>query len=95
MDRRTTFRARLMPALAMLAGALTPAQMLAEVNKKTGDDRTLSMVEAQYYLGEYLLAQGKPLDAKAAFEQVRASAIAMYNEYVGAVVELGLMAKPK
>lgn len=83
------------PALAMVAGALAPSQMLAEVNKKAGDDRELSMVEAQYYLGEYLLAQGRQDEAKAAFEQVHASGVSMYNEYVGAEAELKLLAKGK
>lgn len=79
------------PALAMLAGILTPEQMFAEVSRKTGDDQALAMVEAQFYYGEYLLSQSRKTEAKAAFEKVRDSGVTFYIEYSGAIHELKLL----
>ncbi|MBI5899334.1 MAG: hypothetical protein HZB40_08935 [Rhodocyclales bacterium] len=77
------------PALAMLVGALSPEQMLAEVEKKLGDERELNMTEALFYLGQQRLLQGQPALARTAFEQVRQKGITMYIEHVAAGFELG------
>jgi len=77
------------PALAMLQGALTPEQMLAEVNRKHGDELQLTLVEARFYLGELYLAQGRSREARALFQQVLDSGIRNYNEYLASTIELG------
>lgn len=79
------------PALAMLVDAITPAQMLAEVNAKRDEDRELCMAEALYYLGQYHLIHGDKAAAKKAFQGVRDSGVSMYNEYVAAQFELQLL----
>jgi len=82
------------PALAMLVGALSPEQMLAEVEKKTGDERELNMTEALFYLGQQRLNQGQPTLARTAFEQVRQKGITMYIEHVAAGFELSAKTMP-
>lgn len=81
------------PALAMLIGALSPEEMLAEVNKKQGDERELTMTEALFYLGQHLLNQGRNAQATEAFQQVRAKGITVYIEHVAAGFELNGSAK--
>ncbi|NTV11877.1 MAG: tetratricopeptide repeat protein, partial [Zoogloea sp.] len=77
------------PALAMLAGVLTPEQMLDEVSRQKGDERELNEAEAYFYLGQHRLNQGQPQQAKEAFEKTRAKGITMYLEHVAAGFELG------
>ncbi|CAG0931799.1 Lipoprotein NlpI [Rhodocyclaceae bacterium] len=77
------------PALAMVLGALTPEQMLAEVQKKTGDDRELTLAEAWFYAGQHYRAQGELARAREAWERARAQGVTMYLEHVAAGFELG------
>ena len=76
------------PALAMLVGDLTPQQMLAVVDNLQGDERTLVLAEAWFYLGQWQLGQGRVEAAREAFEKSRAQGITGYHEHVGAGFEL-------
>ncbi len=77
------------PALAMLAGKLTPDEMLAQLNSQLkGDERELALAEAWFYVGQYHLTQGRTAEAKAAFEKTREKNITMYSEHVAAGFEL-------
>ncbi len=79
------------PALAMLAGALTPEQVLTEVARKTGDERELTMTEALFYLGQHHLVQGRKSEARDAFQRTRAQGITMFIEHMAAGFELDKM----
>ena len=83
------------PALAMLAGALSPDEVLAQVDRKQGDDRELALAEAWFYIGQYQLNRQQPELARDAFEKARAKGITMYVEHIAAGFELArLGAKP-
>lgn len=76
------------PALAMLAGVITPEAMQEELKRKTGDDFELSQVEGMYYLGQLYLIQGKPDLAIKEFKKLREKGVTMYTEHVAAGFEL-------
>jgi len=76
------------PALGMVAGLLTPEQLIEVVNKKQGDDRELTLAEAWFYVGQYHQNRGDLARAKEAYEKVRALQITMYIEHVAAGFEL-------
>jgi lipoprotein NlpI len=82
------------PALAMLVGALTPQQLMAEVDKKQGDDRALTLAEAWFYVGQHHFAQGRLEDAKQAWRRAREQGITMYLEHVAAGHELARVKSP-
>lgn len=83
-----------LPALAMLAGRLSPDQVLAQIDRKTGDDRQLALAEGWFYIGEYWLGEGNPDAARTAFEKARAVGITLYLEYAAAGFELQRLSKP-
>ncbi|MFT3953719.1 MAG: DUF3857 domain-containing protein [Piscinibacter sp.] len=76
------------PAMAMLVGALTPEQLIAEVERKQGDERELTLAEAWFYVGQHHRAQGDLAKARQAYEKCRALGITMYIEHVAAGLEL-------
>lgn len=81
------------PALAMLAGALTPEQLLADIERtKKGDERELTLTEAWFYIGQHHLVAGRAPQARQAFEKARERGITMYIEHVAAGFELKRMA---
>ena len=83
------------PALAMLAGLMTPEQVIAQIERKQGDDRELALAEGWFYIGEHHLTRQQPERARDAFEKARAKGITMYVEHVAAGFELArLGAKP-
>jgi len=76
-------------ALAMLAGALSPEQVLASVSHaKRGDELALTLAEAWFYVGEYYQAQGQPAQAREAFEKSRAQGATLHVEHWAAGFEL-------
>lgn len=82
------------PALAMLAGQRTPEQVLAAIDARLkGDERELALAEAWFYIGQWQRAQGRPDEARRAFEKVRAQGITMYVEHVAAGFELRQLAR--
>ena len=76
------------PALAMLAGQLTPEQLIEQIGRKDGDDRELALAEAWFYVGEHQLNQKQPEKARDAFEKARAIGITRYIEHAAAGFEL-------
>ena len=76
------------PALALFAGKATPEQVLEQIERKSGDDRELALVEGWFYIGEYRLNQGQPDKAREAFEKSRALGITSYVEHAAAGFEL-------
>ena len=76
------------PALAMLAGLMTPEQVLAQIDRKQGDERELALAEGWFYIGEHHLVRQQPEQARDAFEKARAKGITMYLEHVAAGFEL-------
>ncbi|MCW5667588.1 MAG: DUF3857 domain-containing protein [Piscinibacter sp.] len=82
------------PALAMLVGDLTPQALLAEVDKLQGEERTLALTEAWFYVGQRHLVQGRIDAAREAFEKCRAQGITSYYEHIAAGFELARLGKP-
>lgn len=76
------------PALALQAGLLSPEQMMAEVNKKSGDDQHMALAEAWFYLGQHLKTQGQVERAADAFRQTVSKGMTVYIEHVAAGFEL-------
>ena len=76
------------PALAMLAGALSPEDMLKIVNSKTGDELAMTQTEAYFYLGQHDLMVGDRTAAHEAFEKVRSLGVIQYIEYISSAFEL-------
>jgi lipoprotein NlpI len=76
------------PALAMLAGRLSPEQVIEQLERKKGDERELGLAEGWFYLGQHFINQGQPDKARDAFEKARAKGITMYIEHVAAGFEL-------
>lgn len=79
------------PALAMFTGQITPEQVLANIERKSGDERELALVEGWFYIGEFELNAGQSEKARAAFEKARATEITAYVEYGAAGFELKRM----
>ena len=80
------------PALAMFAGQLTPQEMIKSIDRKTGDDRTLALVEGHFYLAQYHLARGELPKAREYFEKTRAPQVVSFNEHIAAGFELRRLA---
>lgn len=79
------------PALAMFNGQLSPEQVIAAIEKKSGDDRALALAEGWFYVGEFQLNAKRPEEARASFEKARAVGITAYVEYGAAGFELQRM----
>jgi lipoprotein NlpI len=79
----------------MVAGKMTPEQVIEQLGRKTGDDQELALVEAWFYIGEHQLNAKQPEKAREAFEKARAKGITRYIEHSAAGFELQrLGAKP-
>jgi lipoprotein NlpI/transglutaminase-like putative cysteine protease len=76
------------PALAMLAGNITPEGMLAALDSKTGDARQMALAEAYFYVGQHYLTLGDVAKARAFFEKTRQTGVIIYYEYTAAGFEL-------
>jgi lipoprotein NlpI len=76
----------------MLNGIITPEAVLKSIDDKTGDDRTMALTEAYFYIGQYYLAHGDAAKAKDYFEKTRALGVFTYTEYDGAGFELARLA---
>jgi len=77
-----------LPALAMLTGNMSPEEMLKIVNRKTGDELTMTQTEAYFYLGQRYMMLGDRNNAREAFEKVRSLGVLPYVEYTAAAFEL-------
>ncbi len=72
----------------MAAGTISPQDLIAQVERKRGDDRELTLAEAWFYIGQWHRARGETQQARKAFEACRAQGITMYIEHVAAGLEL-------
>ncbi len=81
------------PAQALLLGRQTEEDVLAFVERKSGDDRQLALAEAWFYIGQNQLMHGHPEQARASFEKVRQQGVTVYLEHVAAGFELQRMQK--
>ena len=76
------------PALALLAGALPPQEMLNMLDAKTGDDRAMALAEGYFYLGQYYAVRGDTEKARGYFEKTRLQQVLPYMEHIAAGFEL-------
>jgi lipoprotein NlpI len=76
------------PALAMLTGALSPEDLLKQLDEKKGDDRQMALSEGYFYLGEHYLIVGDGKTAQSYFEKARDQGVIIYTEHVAAGHEL-------
>ena len=72
----------------MFAGALTPDDLISAVNRKSGDEREMTLAEAWFFVGQHHLVNRRPEDAKNAFRNCRDKGITVYIEHVAAGYEL-------
>jgi tetratricopeptide (TPR) repeat protein len=79
------------PALAMLVGSLSPDEVLAQANRKQGDEREMTLAEAWFYVGQHYQSQGQLPKAREAYEKSREKGITMYIEHHAAGLELERM----
>jgi lipoprotein NlpI/transglutaminase-like putative cysteine protease len=78
------------PALAVLAGALRPEEMLKMLDDKKGDDRDMALAEGYFYLGQFYAARGETEKARDYFEKTRRQQVLPYMEHMAAGFELKL-----
>ena len=76
------------PVLALFAGKAQPEQVLKAAARRSGLEGRMASTEANFYVGEYYLAQGDTAQARAAFEQSRKLGVTNFYEYGLAGVEL-------
>jgi lipoprotein NlpI len=76
------------PALAMLAGNITPDEMLATIGAKSGDDRQMALAEGYFYVGEHYLTVGDTAKARDFFEKTRQLGVIIFYENKAAELEL-------
>jgi lipoprotein NlpI len=76
------------PALAVMAGKLTPEEMLKLLERKSGDERRMATSEAYFYLGQYYMGRGDKIKAGEFFGKVRRLNMVMNTEHKAAGFEL-------
>lgn len=82
------------PALALMAGVISPQDMMDEVLKGQGDEREMNLSEAWFYVGQHHLMAGRKAQAREAFEKCQRQGITMYLEHMAAGWELQRLAAP-
>jgi lipoprotein NlpI len=85
------------PALAVVAGKLSPEEMLKLLERKGGDERKMASSEGYFYLGQYYIGRGERSKAREFFERVRQVNIVTSAEHKAAGFELrslGVAAEP-
>ena len=76
------------PALAVVAGKLSPEEMLKLLERKSGDERKLASSEGYFYLGQYYIGRGDKTKAREYFEKARQVNIVINAEHKAAGFEL-------
>jgi lipoprotein NlpI len=76
------------PALALFADRMKPDELTALAASRPGDEATMNATEADFYLGEFYLANGDPVKARESFVAARARGVIVYAEYAAAALEL-------
>src|SRR5215467_8111701 len=72
------------PALAVLAGRLSPEEMLKLLERRSGDERKVAVAEAYFYLGQYYMGRGDKAKAREFFEKTRRLNIVTHTEHAAA-----------
>ena len=81
------------PALALMAGLASPEQVMAGLEKKTGDDRQMALAEGWFYLGQFQKIRGESELAASSFRKARELDVTVYIEHVAAGFELQQLEK--
>ena len=76
------------PALAVLAGKLSPEEMLKLLERRNGDERKVAAAEGYFYLGQYYMGRGDKAKAREFFEKTRRLNIVTHTEHTAAGFEL-------
>jgi lipoprotein NlpI len=76
------------PALAVIAGKLSPEEMLKLLERKGGDDRKMASSVGYFYLGQYYIGRGDKTKAREFFERARQANIVSNAEHKAAGFEL-------
>jgi lipoprotein NlpI len=85
------------PALAVVAGKLSPEELLKLLERKGDDERKMAASEGYFYLGQYYIGRGDKTKAREFFERVRQVNMVMSAEHKAAGFELqflGVAAAP-
>jgi len=82
------------PALAVLAGKLSPDEMLKLLERRSGDERKVAAAEAYFYLGQYYMGRGDKAKAREFFEKTRRLNIVTHTEHAAAGFELQHLGVP-
>src|SRR5262245_19018730 len=76
------------PVLAVVAGKLSPEEMLKLLERKGGDERKMASAEGYFYLGQYYIGRGDKTKARESFERARQANIVNNAEHKAAGFEL-------
>ncbi len=76
------------PALALFADRLDAGELAALAARRPGDEATMNGTEADFYIGEFELANGDVAKAREAFEATLAHGVFVFVEYNAAALEL-------
>src|SRR5262249_5672668 len=79
------------PALAVLAGRLSPEEMLKLLERKSGDQRRMATLEGYFYLGQFYIGRGDKAKAREFFEKTRELNIVSSMEHKAAGFELNYL----
>lgn len=79
--------------LAMLAGLISPDDVLKSLEKKAGDERQMALAEAYFYIGLRNLALGDTTQAQVFFQKTRDIGVIEYVENDCAAFELDRLKK--
>jgi lipoprotein NlpI/transglutaminase-like putative cysteine protease len=79
------------PALAVLAGKLSPEEMLKLLERKSGDERRTDSLEGYFNLGQYYFGRGDKTKAREFFEKTRQLNMVNRIEHKAAGFELRLL----
>jgi lipoprotein NlpI len=82
------------PALAVVAGKLSPEEMLKLLERKRGDERRMATSEGYFYLGQYYIGRGNKTKAREFFEKVRQVNVVVKTEHKAAGFELQYLGPP-
>jgi lipoprotein NlpI len=72
----------------MLAGALSPEEVLKELERLKGDEREMALTECWFYIGQNYLSHKQAGAAREAFAKAREKGVIVYIEHVAAGFEL-------
>jgi lipoprotein NlpI len=76
------------PAIAMMFDLITPDDVLALVNTKSGNDRDLTLAEAYFAIAQWHYAKGDKAQAAEYFRKTLGQGAILYYEHEAARLEL-------